>query len=1289
MKTSYLLLSLLCLNFADAARAASIGVDFGAGANGSSDPDASVMSLSETAGIVAQQNWNSFAGTTQTNPQPLLLDSGTASGATVVWSCGSIWDTSVNSALDDTAGHARMMLGYLDTSDSATTTVTVANIPASFQTTGYKVIVYYDAENNANQRVGAYTLGGVTYYARDAANAVFNGTYTAAKTTTAPTGGQDNNSAQALLVPAGNYLEFTNLTASTFTLTAKASVSSDTANRAPINGIQIVQLSSGTSSGSDYHVTSPDGTVDVTVSDVNSLSYSVKMDGAAVMSDSVLGLVFQNGVKLGPGTMITGVTLSTVDTTWENQYGHRRTVPDHYNEAHFTLNTADNRTFGLYVRAYNNGVALRYELPVASGMGTFTITDELTQFRFGGDYSCRLGTPSSSAESLYSARTLSSLTSGYQGVLPLLVLPPSSPLVAVAESDLRDWAGMCLQGNGGTSTQVYLAGRADGQGKVVSTTPRVSPWRVVMLARTTTDLLQNDLVATIATPSQVADTSWIKAGACAWDPWWTGMNSNDPGGNTGTNARGTTAADKTYIDLAASMGWPYQMIDWFWYKNMTSYNKGLNSTPNANLADFTQSTSLIDIPGLISYANSKNVRLFIWAHALDVKTFGVTNTLDYIASQGFVGMKIDFFSSQAQETVQWVEGLLSAAAQRHMMIDLHGIYNATGLARTWPNFITQEGVLGNEYNKLNKNDTPSHQVSLAFTRGLLGPMDYTPGGFLNRFPANFSVTFPAQVQGTRARELALPVLYLSPLTVFCDSPANYVGKPGIEFYRNFPTVWDDSAVLTATIDGTIAVARKSGSNWRIGAIGQTSVADLSLPLSFLGSGEWELQEYTDSPISGAAATDVLDGTRVVKAGSTLATHLIGSGGYAGILKPLPAAYYAGWQSRDIGSVAAAGSFAHAGETFTLQGSGADIWGTADEFRYAYQAVFGDCEIIARVVSQQNTNVDAKAGVMIRETLNPSSSFAMNFITPNGVLAMDARNGTGSNLSLLTGSATGVAVPCWIRLSRVGNTFTSYRGTSGTGPWTELGSTTVTMASGIYIGLAVTSHADGTLSQAIFDNVSINATPLTPIGLSATASSGQVTLSWTSVPLATSYNIKRSTTLNGVYTTIVTGVTGSNYSDASVTDGTTYYYAVSGNAASESPDSTSASATPLSAIMVWRQAHFSTIANSGNAADATDPDSDGRSNLLEYATGSDPNGADAGSAAVLGKTADATRLTLTFTRIADSSLTYTVQASNNLTTALIDIWSSTGAANTAGSVTVPDTDDISANPKRFLRLRVSP
>ena len=650
-------------------------------------------------------------------------------------------------------------------------------------------------------------------------------------------------------------------------------------------------------SAGEQRVISPDKKLTLIVSDDGGLRYRVELDGKPLLSNSVLGLAFADGTTLGPTAKITNTQNSVKNTTWNNPIGQRRTVPDRYRELRLEIKEGDSpaRSFALIARAYDEGVAFRYDLPEKSGLGEFTLTRELTEFRFPSDYRAWPGDESECAENTYRENKLSAIpqqssgkrTAGqpFRSVLPLLVETPAA-YVAVAESDLLDWAGLFLTGTGENAVRAELAPRQDKRGAVVGRVPMVSPWRVLMVGRTAADLVTNDLVETLATPSRVTDPSWVKPGVSAWDAWWTGINPSQPQ-YKGLQARGDTRSHREYIDFASEMGWPYQLVDWFWYQNMTNERKNVFSRPNNPSGDFTRSTPDIDLPALIAHAREKSVRLFVWGHSLDLQTAGIDKTLDYLASLGVAGVKIDFINSDSQEAVQWCVGLLEAAARHRLMVNIHGAYKPTGLARTYPNFITQEGVLGNEYNKLggNKNDT-RHSLILPFTRGLLGPMDFTPGGFVNRTPSTFKVTYPAQVIGTRARQLAMTVVYRSPLLVLCDSPANYRGQPGVEFFRGLPTVWDESVVLSAEVDKHIVIARRSGNRWYIGAMNGDAPLTLKVPLSLLGSSNknWSLHEFADGEDPTKPET-ITETTRDLDSSLSLTLHLQPSGGYTAVISP--------------------------------------------------------------------------------------------------------------------------------------------------------------------------------------------------------------------------------------------------------------------------------------------------------------------------------------------------------------------------------------------------------------------
>jgi alpha-glucosidase len=239
-----------------------------------------------------------------------------------------------------------------------------------------------------------------------------------------------------------------------------------------------------------------------------------------------------------------------------------------------------------------------------------------------------------------------------------------------------------------------------------------------------------------------------------------------------------------------------------------------------------------------------------------------------------------------QGMVGFYHRILRKAAEHKLLVDLHGAYKPTGLVRTYPNYMTQEGVLGAEYNKWTDRITATHNVTLPFTRMIVGPMDYTPGAFRHVTRAQFKPQdkLPT-VFTTRAHQLAMYVVYDSPLQMVSDHPGAYRGEPGADFLRVVPASWDETRVIEGRIGEFIVMARRRGREWYVGAMTNEQRRELRLPLGFLGRGEYELTEYADGPNAEAEPKQVASSTRRVKAGETLILKLAGSGGYAARLVP--------------------------------------------------------------------------------------------------------------------------------------------------------------------------------------------------------------------------------------------------------------------------------------------------------------------------------------------------------------------------------------------------------------------
>jgi alpha-glucosidase len=237
--------------------------------------------------------------------------------------------------------------------------------------------------------------------------------------------------------------------------------------------------------------------------------------------------------------------------------------------------------------------------------------------------------------------------------------------------------------------------------------------------------------------------------------------------------------------------------------------------------------------------------------------------------------------------VNWYEKITKAAAQHHLMVNFHGAFKPTGMIRTYPNQITREGVLGNEYNRWSARVTPEHKTTLPFTRLLAGPADFTPGGFLNEPPDQFQFNVqPTQVQGTRCAQLALFVCLESPIVNACDNPIHYRGQPGLDFLKIVPTVWDDTRVLDGAVGEHVVIVRRNGNRWFLGALTDSKGRDIPVKLDFLGAGSWTLTLWKDAPDSVTEGTHLVTEQKTVTAADLLTLPLAPAGGAVACFEPV-------------------------------------------------------------------------------------------------------------------------------------------------------------------------------------------------------------------------------------------------------------------------------------------------------------------------------------------------------------------------------------------------------------------
>ncbi|HET6557839.1 MAG TPA: glycoside hydrolase family 97 catalytic domain-containing protein, partial [Prolixibacteraceae bacterium] len=484
--------------------------------------------------------------------------------------------------------------------------------------------------------------------------------------------------------------------------------------------------------GAQHSVMSPNSVVEAKVQVGDQIIYSVNYKGKPVISQSVIRFEFRQAPPLGDEMTIVKTSVKDINETWTPVLKRKEKILNNCRELILQLQEKrfPRRLMNLVFRIYDDGVAFRTEFTGSGNSHEYVIAEERVEFNFTADHTCwavNHGNYRSSQENEYFRRKLSDLNDQMVIGLPMTVKVADDCYAAITEANITNYAGMYLKA--GYSDNKFsvrsqlspLPNEKENGDKVKFKFPHKTPWRVIMLGDAPGRLVESEIVMNLNEPCAIADPSWIKPGMAAWDHWWSGEVNMD------------NETIKSSIDLAAEMGWPYQIIDWQWY-----------GTFNQPEADITKVAPQLNMPEILAYAKNKNVRCWLWLYYTDVNRTDFDKACALYESWGIAGVKIDFMDSDDQEMVNWYHRIVKTAAKYHLMVDFHGAYKPDGFRRTYPNLVTREGVLGNEYNKWSMRITPEHVVTLPFTRMLAGPMDFTPGGFLNRTPEKFANGTPAQ-----------------------------------------------------------------------------------------------------------------------------------------------------------------------------------------------------------------------------------------------------------------------------------------------------------------------------------------------------------------------------------------------------------------------------------------------------------------------------------------------------------------------------------------------------------------
>ena len=629
-----------------------------------------------------------------------------------------------------------------------------------------------------------------------------------------------------------------------------------------------------------YTVVSPDGKITMTVNADDSLHYSVAHGNTPVVKNATVGMQLDNGRTLAASPRVKSARTAKVKEQIAPVVPMKfSTIDNDYNN--LTLKLADGSS--VEFRVFNNGVAHRFS---TSFPDSINVTDEKFNVTFSPEAMVHLQQPGgfkTSYEEPYTHKTLAEWTADDRmSTLPVLV--EEGPIATlVSETDLHDYPGMFLKGEGnGTfhpvfpKTPLKFGYDGDRSVKILEEAPyiartagsRTFPWRFMAIG-TPDDIVTQTLSAQLATPCAIEDPSWIKPGKASWD-WWNGamVYGDDVDFRSGYNLD----TYRYFIDFAAKHGIEYIIMDEGWAKTTTD-----PFTPNPD----------VDLLEIINYGKEKGVGVIVWLTWLTVENH-LEELFPTLSKWGVEGVKIDFMDRSDQWMVNYYERVIKEAAKHNMLVDFHGAFKPSGLEVTYPNLISYEGVRGMEQMG---GCRPQNSVYLPLLRNAVGPMDYTPGAMLSMQPEIYYSNRPNSASiGTRAYQMALFVVFESGLQMLADTPTNYYRNPDCaQFISSVPVTWDETVVIGQEPGKYIAIAKRKGDKWYIGAINatnDTAWTDLALNLDFLTPGKtYTMTSFSDGVNAPVQALDYRKATTKVDSVSPLNLHLARNGGFCAVIEP--------------------------------------------------------------------------------------------------------------------------------------------------------------------------------------------------------------------------------------------------------------------------------------------------------------------------------------------------------------------------------------------------------------------
>ena len=601
--------------------------------------------------------------------------------------------------------------------------------------------------------------------------------------------------------------------------------------------------------GLALQVNSPDTRVSVLVdTDAGGRpTYSVRYRGQEIVAESKLGLRLLEHEGFDADLSIASSERSGNDSVWRQPWGERRRVRDHYNELFVRFgNATRDLQLGLRVRVYDDGVGFRYEVPEQRGVGDIQIVDELTEFRIATDAQAWWipGRGWNRYEFIYRETPLADIGLAHT---PLTLKLPGGVHLAIHEAALVDYAAYVIDQRRPGVLRTNLTPRADGI-RVRASAPFVTPWRTIQVAPDAVGLLNSDLILNLNEPNKLGDVSWIEPGKYV-GIWW-GMHLGVNTWGSGPKHGATTEEAKRYIDFASRHGFHGVLVE--------GWNVGWDGDwfHNGAIFSFTEAYPDFDIEAVAEYARARGVRLV--GHHETSGHIGnyekqMADAFDFYESLGVRQVKTGYVADggdvvRIEDGItrhEWHDGqvvnthfirVLEEAAKRKISINTHEPVKATGLRRTYPNWISREGARGQEYNASWSAPNPlEHNVTLPYTRFLGGPMDFTPGIFdlMHQGPDS-----EFRVQSTLMHQLALYVVFYSPIQMAADLPENYLERPdAFQFIQDVPTDWEESVALAGEVGEYVVLARRvrGGQEWYVGAIAGARDHTVDIDATFLSA----------------------------------------------------------------------------------------------------------------------------------------------------------------------------------------------------------------------------------------------------------------------------------------------------------------------------------------------------------------------------------------------------------------------------------------------------------------------